>query len=147
MTDPEPMPPMLEPAVRRLYKICHPNWDEPSLHWFYANPTLMIVEDGLIAYSSYSMNINDDGVLSIFLQDTGVAPFERGRGLSRVLMNARLDIGRSMGAKFAIGMTQPDNKPMLGLLQSIGFREVAAAPNVYTNVRPHLDGVMFLLNL
>ena len=62
-------------------------------------------------------------------------------------MNARLAIGRSMGAKVAVGMTQPDNKPMHGLLKSMGFREIAVAPNVYTNVRPHLDGVVFLLDL
>ena len=62
-------------------------------------------------------------------------------------MKARLEIGKSMGAKFAAGLTQPANKPMLGLLQSMGFREVARMPSVYTNVRPHLDGVVFLLDL
>ena len=146
---PEPMLPSEEPQVRKLYAACHPGWDEPSLPWFYAYPTLVIVKDNneVIAYSSYSMNTNDDGILTILLQDTGVAPSARGHGFSRVLMNSRLDIGRSMGAKHAAGMTQPDNKPMLGLLQSMGFREVAIVPNVYTNVRPHLDGVVFLLDL
>ena len=149
MNKPEPMLPSEEVQVRKLYAICHPSWDEPSPHWFYAYPTLVVVGDNdeVIAYSSYGMNTNDEGILSIYLQDTGVAPAARGHGLSRVLMNARLTVGRSMGAKFAVGMTQPDNKPMHGLLKSIGFREVAVAPNVYTNVRPYLDGVVFLLDL
>ena len=140
------MPPELEPQVRKLYAYCHPNWDTPSLYWFHAYPTLVIVEDELVAYSSYSMNTNDDGELVIFLQDTGVTTAARGRGLSRVLMNARLEIGRSMGAKYAAGMTQPDNVPMLKLLASLGFRDVAVVPNVYTNVHPHVDGIVFRLD-
>ena len=143
-----PMRPSLEPEVRKLYAVCHPNWDEPSAHWFFAYPTLMGVERGeLVAYTSYSMNTNDDGVLVLFLQDTGVAPAARGRGLSRMLMNARLEIGRSMGAAYAAGMTQPDNVPMLRLLASLGFRDVAVVPNVYTNVHPHVDGIVFRLDL
>ena len=141
------MPSYLEPQVRKLYAVCHPSWDTPSLHWFYAYPTLVVVDDGLVAYSSYSMNTNDDNILTIFLQDTGVAPRARGRGLSRVLMNARLEIGRSMGAAYAAGMTQPDNVQMLGLLQSMGFKEVAKVPKVYTNVHPPLDGIVFRLDL
>ena len=147
MTSLMPMPPSLEPCVRKLYEVCHPGWDVPSPHWFHAYPTIVIIEDDVVAYSSYSMNTNDDNILTIFLQDTGVAPHVLGRGLSRALMNARLEIGRSMGAAYAAGMTQPDNVQMLGLLKSMGFREVVRVPNVYTNVRPHLDGIVFRLDL
>jgi GNAT superfamily N-acetyltransferase len=141
------MPPSLEPQVRALCATCHPGWDDPSPHWFFANPTLVVLDEQLVAYTSYAMNMDDAGRLAIYLQDTGVAPAARGRGLSRVLMNARLDIGRSMGARLAVGMTQPDNVPMLGLLRSCGFRELTTLPGAYTQVHPAADGVVFVLDL
>lgn len=134
----------MEPFVRELFHTCHPTWDKPAPQWFFAYPTLVVLdEDRIMAYSSYSMNTNDDNVLAIFLQDTGVAPHARGRGLSRALMNARLEVGRTMGAKFAAGMTQPSNVQMLGLLKSMGFQEVAKVPGAYASE----DGILFTLDL
>ena len=120
--------------MRDLYRACHPTWPElPGPH-FYAWPTLVAIAPyphNLVGYSSYGLNVDDNGRLAIWLKDTGVAPEVRGQGIARELMMERLRIGREMGAGVALGMTQPENKPMLALLHSLNFEERLRIKNAY----------------
>jgi GNAT superfamily N-acetyltransferase len=141
-----PMPWHLMDDVRELYAVCHPNWPTLPENHFFAHPTLIAIEPypyNVAAYASYSMNITNEGRLDIWLKDTGVAPEARGRGLARALMEKRLEIGREVGAYCAIGMTQPENKAMLGILESFGFDRVRDVPGAY----PDADGILYILEL
>jgi hypothetical protein len=70
-----PIPAHLEPDVRELYAECHPGWAPVSEHWFYANPTLVAIDDRahtVVGYTSYTMNVSDQGKLGMLLQEVVV---------------------------------------------------------------------------
>jgi len=141
------MPEHLEQDVRDLYEAGHPGWAQLPTDWYVANPTLIVIEpypEHVVAYTSFAMNVADNGDIAIILQDTCVAFHARGRGYSRMLMQSRLDIGRSLGAKYAIGVTQPGNVAMLGLLRSMNFQEITKLPRHYKMAQPPQDGIMFM---
>lgn len=139
------MPPSSAVFVRRLYAACHPGWPMPPSAHFFAYPTIVASENAeILGYASYSMNLTDTGLRQIWLQDSGVAEHARGRGIARELLRYRLDIGRAMSVSHAIGMTQPDNHPMLRLLRTEGFDEVHSYPAAYPDGQA---GVLFIRSL
>ena len=139
------MPAYRQEEVRDLYRACHPYWPELPDRHFFAYPTVLVLgAAGVAGYATYSMNVSDRGDLSIMLQDSGVAEWARGQGLARELLRHRIEIGRSVGAKCAVGMTQPDNAAMLHLLRTEGFDEIRSIPSAYPDGR---DGVLFIKGL
>ena len=141
------LPPDLEGDVRELYRICHPKWPEPPGPHFFAYPTVVAIADyphNVVGYAQYAMNLDDAGHISVWLKDTCVAPEARGHGVARALMLERLRIGFEMGAVAALGMTQPENAPMLGLLRSLHFDEREHFQHAYPAGE---DGIFFGLSL
>ncbi len=119
--------------VRELYRTCHPKWPALPLAHFQAHPTLIAIESYPIhvaGYSSYSMNVGGDGILAMRLMDTGVHPEARGRGVAKALMNMRLHIAREVDAKYAFGVTQPENESMLKILRK-DFQELRTIPGAF----------------
>ena len=140
------MLPWIVEDVQALYRACHPGWPDLPKEHFFAYPTLVAYGKAprLLGYASYGMNVSDQGDLSIVLKDSGVAESARGRGLARELLKYRVSIGQELGAKVAIGATQPDNAAMLHILRTEGFDEIRTVPNAYPDGG---DGVLFLRNL
>src|SRR5438552_11492991 len=96
------MPEPLEGLVRHLHEEHHPGYPFPE------GEILVALEDWRLAgYAIYEIRGEH-----LFVVDFGVLPAARGRGISKALLRAQLDIGRERGCTVAIGATQPDNGPM-----------------------------------
>jgi GNAT superfamily N-acetyltransferase len=128
------MRPDEEPKVRAIYREAHPGWPERSPLWYFAHPTLVMQSDGaLLGFTSYSIGHDDRGLV-IFGVDVAVLPRFQHQGYGRQLADERLRYGRDVGCTRFLGATQPDNLPMLTILERQGFTQL---PLRVPNVFPH----------
>jgi aminoglycoside 6'-N-acetyltransferase I len=63
-----------------------------------------------------------DKVAELYVDEVGVAPAFRRRGIARRLLDAMFDVGRSLGCSEAWVGTEPDNRPARRLYESRGGR-------------------------
>lgn len=126
--------------VKELYARCHPAWPEHSDWWWRYMNTLVITADEIVfAYSCMSFAPPPGGdrlpadALCAYLIDTGVAPEHRGEGWAGILMDRRLDVAYAVGAQMAIGAAHWENKPMVALLDSRGFKLALRSGNRYAD--------------
>ncbi len=143
-----PMRPDEEPQVRALAAVCHPGSEPFPEPWYFAYPTLVAVDESgeVVAFANYGLNLDANGKLGIFLQDTCVAPHARGQRLASRLMEARLDIGSQMGAHYAMASAEPGNDAMRKVLARHGFVQLPGlVPGFYTTYDPPRDAYLYFL--
>jgi len=134
--------------LRELYAAERPTWPVLEPIWFHAYPTLVGLEDdgSLVGYTSYSMNLTENGHLIIWGKDTVVAPAHRGKGHAGAFLDARLSIGRQLGAIMFAGTTRINNVPMRKLLVSRNAVEQGPVPDAYPHDTP-TAGVLYTIGL
>jgi GNAT superfamily N-acetyltransferase len=140
-----------EPQVRDITKLCHPTWPARPKFWYHANPTIVAIEQGagpkvpgsVVAYGSYTVDNHPAGSSFIqYLRDSAVHPNYRERGIGRLLIQKRMQVGRMVGCAMFVGMTWPENKPMRAILESEGFHACQTVPNAFPFTPA--DGIIYI---
>lgn len=123
-----PMLPLEEGAVRALCAVCHPEIPPRPAGWYTAYPTLVarfhVDQDegsALAGFTSFSVSPALTGVTTLWGNDLCVAPDWRGQGLGWELAQARVGLGRAVGASTFVGITQLVNAPMHRIFERQGF--------------------------
>ena len=77
---------------------------------------LLAVDDGLVVGQLAAIvHRHPDQATELYLDNLGVAPSHQRQGIARRLMEAMLDLGRSLGCEEAWVGTEVDNEPARGL--------------------------------
>lgn len=134
-------------AVRAIHGTCHPTWPARPAAWFHAHPTLVAVQDGeVVGMTSFSLALPPT-TLNVSQGEIGVGHGVevhhdyRGCGLGWALATARHAMLAELGVGFFIGMTQPDNAPMLAIFRKQGLTRHQHLRGVYPD---GTDGVMYV---
>jgi len=110
-----------EPQVRALHKKCHPGAVARPTGWYFAHPTLVIVDGGVIVgHTSFTVTIIPGFGPTMYGMDVCVDPAHRGKGVATSLHAARLTIAYSVGARIFMGVTDSENKSMVRVLERAG---------------------------
>jgi GNAT superfamily N-acetyltransferase len=134
------MHPHEEPAVRDAYKAVHPGWPARPPGYYTAYPTLVLMERGaVIGFTCFALG-NYTGLVMVTGQDLGVVPDAQGRGFGRLLHDARVALGKGLGARMFSGITQEANWPMIRLFESCGYHACQPAPAHFWGE----DGVVYV---
>lgn len=127
-----PMLPQEEKAVRDIYALCHPEMPPRPSEWYWAYPTLVIMEaNTVVGFTSFSLSPGPTGVLTLFGNDLCVTPTWQRRGLGWVLAQARFEVGRALEAKAFIGLTAVSNRPMRRIFQRQGLHLCQRLPGYF----------------
>ena len=95
--------------------------------WFDGRHPIVVVEDdggAILAFASTSDYRPRDCYAGIAEFSVYAAREARGRGAGRVAMHALIDAARAAGFWKLVSRVFPENTASLGLLRSLGFREV-----------------------
>ena len=94
--------------------------------WFDGRHPIVVVEDDgeILAFASTSDYRPRDCYAGIAEFSVYAARAARGRGAGRLAMNALMDAARAAGFWKLVSRVFPENAASLGLLHSVGFREV-----------------------
>ena len=121
-----------EPAVREIYAACHPDRPPRPASWYLAYPTLvLILKRALIGFTSGSISPGLTGTLTLYGNDLCVLPMYQKRGLGWQLAEARLALGRAVGAKTFVGITEVSNTPMSRIFERQGFHACQRLPDYF----------------
>ena len=150
------MHPDEDAKVRALFALAHPGWPEPRGPWYFAYPTLVVEnEEGvLIGVTSCSVSRAPSPDLAaygdrvLYGEDVIVHPDHRGRGHGWRLCEARLALGRQIGAALFLGMTWTANHAMRRIFEREGASRYQAIPRAYPqHPPPDDDGWLYVLPL
>jgi RimJ/RimL family protein N-acetyltransferase len=136
-----PMRTFEESDCRAIFRECHPRAPQRAPRWFEAHPTLVavITGDEVVGYTSYSLvmqpDVSREGEVMIGY-GIDIKPGFHGQGYGKALCAARLEVARVVGAKVFVGHATPDNKAMIRLFESDGFRPVQEVPNATEDGEP-----------
>jgi len=112
---------------------------EDVARWFDGRHPIMVVEEeggAILAFASTSDYRPRDCYAGIAEFSVYAAREARGRGAGRVAMQALIDAARAAGFWKLVSRVFPENAASLGLLRSVGFREVGTYQR-----HARLDGV------
>ena len=112
---------------------------EDVARWFDGRHPIVVVEDdagAILAFASTSDYRPRDCYAGIAEFSVYAAREARGRGAGRVAMNALIDAARAAGFWKLVSRVFPENAASLGLLRTLGFREVGTYQR-----HAQLDGV------
>jgi aminoglycoside 6'-N-acetyltransferase I len=91
---------------------------------FLADPRhhmIVAVDDGVVVGMISAVDyVHPDKARQLWINEVGVAPSHRRRGIGRRLLDAMLEHGRSLGCTEAWLGTEDDNVPARGLYESAG---------------------------
>ena len=114
-------------------------WSElagvPRTRWYAAADL-----DGRLAAYGGLRSVGGDGDV----QTLAVAPWARGRGLGRALLEALIEEARRRGCAQVLLEVRADNEPAQALYRSRGFERLALRRGYYA---PGVDGVVMRLRL
>lgn len=145
-----PMAQYEEIDVRRIFAACHPSARPLPKHWYFAHPTLVAIEGstgGPIGFTSFSMNITENGRLGVLLHDCCVLPQFREQGIGRALMAKRFEVAREVGATFAGCAVTATHEKRLQTIRWLGFTEIARIAGGFTQTDPPEDAIVFIKDL
>ena len=127
-----PMHPDEEKMVREIYAVCHPNLPPRPAEWYWAYPTIVIVQANVVVgFTSFSLSPGPSGVLTLFGNDVCVTPAWQRRGLGWELAQARFDAGRGLGATAFIGITAVTNRAMQRIFERQGLHACHRLPGYF----------------
>lgn len=103
-----------------------PRSPEDVMSWLGGpHPAVVVVEDGfVISFASTSAYSPRDCYWGIAEFSVYTAPESRGRGAGRLAMEALIEKAEDRGYWKLLSKVFVENAPSLGLLRSLGFREV-----------------------
>lgn len=145
---PRPATPEDAPAIARIYNQgiedrvatfeTRPRSADDIRAWFDGRHPIVVVEDdsGTLAFASTSTYRPRECYAGIAEFSVYVAREARGKGAGRVAMLALIEAATAAGYWKLLSRVFPENRASLGLLRSLGFREVG----VYEK-HGQLDGV------
>lgn len=140
-----------EARLVELYRFCYPTWRPLAPDWFFAHPTLVLEENGvLIGSTSFSVSIAPTQELAawgdevVYGHGVSVHPGRRGEGLGLRLAEARHETARGVGAALFLGITWAENAPMLAIFARQQLRYHTTLPKHYRDMDPPRDGLMFM---
>ena len=106
--------------VRDIFALCHPDWPPRGSEWYVAYPTL-VIGDEPVGFTSWSISPSATGLLTLYGNDLCVLPTQRRRGLGWRLAEARLALGRAVGATTFLGITEDANAVMIRIFERQGL--------------------------
>lgn len=137
-----------EVAVRSLYSICHKGWPQKPISWYHVYPTLVArIAGKVVGFTTFAVQTEPDGRIVLYGQDVCVNPTYRGQRIARLLCDARLDVGKDVGAVQYVGVTRADNTAMVAILEAQGMTRSAVVPGHFTYDNPPADGVVYIRQL
>lgn len=77
-------------------------------------------EDTVVGFASAVHYVHPDKPAQLWINEVGVAPSHRRRGIGRDLLRTLLRTGAALGCREAWVLTQPDNEAALGLYRAVG---------------------------
>jgi ribosomal protein S18 acetylase RimI-like enzyme len=82
------------------------------------------VDEGVVVGMASAVHyVHPDKGPELWVNEVGVAPSHRRRGIARILLNALSKHGRSLGCEAAWVLTERRNGPAMSLYASLGARE------------------------
>jgi aminoglycoside 6'-N-acetyltransferase I len=91
------------------------------------------VEDGLVVgFASAVHYVHPDKPPEVWVNEVGVAPPYRCRGIAGGLLNALFEVARSLGCAEAWVLTDRENTPAMRLYASLGGEEAPADQVMFT---------------
>lgn len=139
------MLPQEEPAVRRLFAVCHPTWTPRPKHWYDLNPTSVALSEHRVV-GARSVTV-DPTCHVMHLQGLIIDPAFRGQGVADLLFEWEIEQGREMGIVSFMSTTWPSNMAMNGLFLKHGFHYCTDAPGYYHENDPPEDGMVYVRHL
>jgi RimJ/RimL family protein N-acetyltransferase len=116
-------------SLSELHALCHPTWPERSEIWWRCHPTLVLEDgDSVIGSTSFVIcmpptpHLAEVGTEIGYGHGVTVHPDHRGQKYGWLLAEARHQVFRDLGLGFFIGMTQPENQPMIRIFERQGLR-------------------------
>lgn len=104
----------------------HPAWCAE----FFADPrhhlAVAILEGQVIGMASAVHYVHPDKSPEMWINEVGVAPAHQGHGIGKLIMQAILDHGRTLGCTEAWVLTGADNQPARALYAATGGKEQPA---------------------
>jgi len=88
--------------------------------------------DEVVGMASGVHYVHPDKPPELWINEVGVAPLHRGRGIAGRLLDALLDVGRQCGCREAWVLTDRDNTPAMRLYAARGGREAARDQVMFT---------------
>lgn len=138
------MLPHEEPTVRRLHAVCMPTWAPRPPHWYFLNPTTVVLDHRNLVVGARSVALDVNGLV-MHLQGLMIAPEARGIGVGSALFRWDIDRGREMGVRSFFSATWPGNTNMRRLFEAQGFHHCVDAPGYYPENPPeHRDGLVYV---
>ena len=80
--------------------------------------SVAIDEDVVVGFTSAVSYIHPDKPAELWINEVGVAPTHRGRGVARALLELLFEVGRQEGCSTAWVLTERENTPAMRLYQS-----------------------------
>jgi ribosomal protein S18 acetylase RimI-like enzyme len=110
-------------------------WEECEAWWMVINGK----KAGCCAFQQhrdFREDIREDGTNpylrgSLYIVTTGILPEYRGRGLGRLLKCWQIAYARQHGFLRIVTNTRKQNRAMIGLNESVGFRIIRTTPHYY----------------
>jgi len=91
-----------------------------------------MVEGIVVGFASGVHYVHPDKPPELWVNELGVAPAHRGQGVGTALLAALLEVGRALGCVEAWVLTSRDNPAAMALCASLGGREIAPPPVMFT---------------
>jgi aminoglycoside 6'-N-acetyltransferase I len=79
------------------------------------------IEDGrVVGFASAVHYVHPDKLPELWINEVGIAPTHRGRGLGKAVLRALFEVGRARGCAKAWVLTDRSNAAAMGLYSSVG---------------------------
>jgi len=103
---------------------------------FLASPNHHIavaLDNGVVVGMASALHyVHPDKPAQMWINEVGVVPGHRGRGLGRRLLDALLEAARGLGCREAWVLTERDNAGAIRLYAAAGGREPAGEPAIFS---------------
>ncbi|MGH7718722.1 MAG: GNAT family N-acetyltransferase [Gemmatimonadaceae bacterium] len=85
----------------------------------------------VVGFASAVHYVHPDKPPELWVNEVGVAPSHRGRGLAKRILDGLLDAGRAAGCRTAWVLTDRSNVPAMRLYRALGGVEAAGDPIMF----------------
>jgi GNAT superfamily N-acetyltransferase len=94
--------------------------------------TVAIDDAAIVGFASGVHYVHPDKAPQMFINEVGIAPTHRGRGIGRAVLNALIRRARDLNCSEAWVLTCRENPSAMRMYASLGGREEANTPVMFT---------------